>query len=304
MRATGTAAALLAALAAAAPARAQDDPQAVRESLQQRIAAESGATVGLYYRSLASPDSFAIGADIRFHAASTMKVAVMTQVFRDIDAGRLRLEERLPVVNAFRSIADGSTYELDRADDRDSSLYALVGRTAPVQQLVELMITVSSNLATNVLIERVGAARVQATLRELGTDSMVVLRGVEDGPAYRAGLNNTTTARDLAILLEAIADGRAASAASCGRMLQILLHQRINAAIPRGLPRGSRVAHKTGDLTGHYHDAAIVYTRRRPQYVLVVLTRGIARDEVATRLIADLAAIIHQHHSVVFPPRD
>ncbi len=304
MRATGTAAALLAALAAAAPAGAQDDSAVSRTALERRIAAQPGATVGLYYRSLVAPDSIAIGADIRFHAASTMKVAVMIQAFRDIDSARLRLDERLPVVNAFRSIADGSTYELDRADDSDSSLYALVGRTAPVQQLVELMITISSNLATNVLIERVGAARVQATLSELGTDSMVVLRGVEDGPAYRAGLNNTTTARDLAILLEAIADGRAASAASCGRMLQILLHQRINAAIPRGLPRGSRVAHKTGNLTGHYHDAAIVYTRRRPQYVLVVLTRGIAQHEVATQLIADLAAIIHRRHSAAFPARD
>ncbi|OGT94791.1 MAG: hypothetical protein A2083_09810 [Gemmatimonadetes bacterium GWC2_71_9] len=304
MRATGTAAALLAALAAAAPAGAQDDSAVSRTALERRIAAQPGATVGLYYRSLVAPDSMAIGADIRFHAASTMKVAVMIQAFRDIDSARLRLDERLPVVNAFRSIADGSTYELDRADDSDSSLYALVGRTAPVRQLVELMITISSNLATNVLIERVGAARVQATLRELGTDSMVVLRGVEDGAAYRAGLNNTTTARDLAILLEAIADGRAASAASCGRMLQILLHQRINDAIPRGLPRRTPVAHKTGGLTGQYHDAAIVYTRRRPQYVLVVLTRGIAQHEAATQLIADLAGIIHRWHSVVFPPRD
>ena len=129
---------------------------ALRNQLEQRIAA-SGAEVGLYFRDLTGQDSLALGADTRFHAASTMKVPVMIQVFRDVDAGRLRLSDRVNVVNTFRSIADSSTYALDKADDSDSSLYARVGQSVPVRDLVELMITVSSNLATNILIDRVRA---------------------------------------------------------------------------------------------------------------------------------------------------
>lgn len=287
----------LALLAAAAPLRAQDS--SLSAQLERRIAAAPGAVVGVYFRDLTAPDSAAAGADIRFHAASTMKVAVMVQVFRDIDEGRLSLRQRLPVITGFRSIVGDTAYELSMADDSDSSLYRRAGEMATVRELLELMITVSSNLATNILIEQVGAARIMASLRDLGIDSMTVLRGVEDGPAYRAGRNNTTTARALGQLLAAIADGRAASPPSCGEMLKILLEQRFRSGIPAGLPRGTRVAHKTGWLISVNHDAAIVYVRNRPRYVLVVLTRGMAAPEESDRLIADLTRIVHER---LFPP--
>lgn len=268
-------------------------------ALEQRIAASPGASAGVYFRDLVDPDSAGVGADLRFHAASTMKIAVMVQVFRDIDAGRLTPRQQVPVVNRFRSLVGDTAFALDPADDSDSSLYRRVGRTAPLDDLVELMITVSSNLATNILIDLVEPGRVQQTLRELGIDSLIVRRGVEDGPAYRAGLNNTTTARALGQLLAAIVDGRAASPPSCGEMLHVLLEQKFRSAIPAGLPRGTRVAHKTGWITGLHHDAAVVYVRNRPRYVLVVLTRGLADDSAATALIADLARIVHER---LFPP--
>jgi beta-lactamase class A len=286
-------AAVIAALSLA-PSFADTLPaQSLRAELERRIAAVSGATVGVFVLNLAQPETLALGADLRFHAASTMKVAVMVQVFRDIDAGRLRLRQPVPVTATFRSLIGDSAYTLSMADDSDSSLYRRVGQTASVAQLVELMITVSSNLATNVLIDLVGAARVQQTLRELGVDSMTVLRGVEDGPAYRAGLNNTTTARALGQLLAAIADGRAASAPSCGAMLRVLLRQRFGDAIPAGLPRGTRVAHKTGWITALHHDAGIVYVRNRPHYVIALLTRGIPEASRSAALMAELAGLIH-----------
>jgi beta-lactamase class A len=251
--------------------------------------------VGLYYRDLSGPDSLAIDADARFHAASTMKVPVMIQVFREVDARRLRLNDRVPVVNTFRSIADSTSYSLDKADDSDSSLYDRVGQSLPVRDLVELMITVSSNLATNILIDRVRADSVRAALHDIGADSVTVLRGVEDNAAYRAGMNNTTTARGLGVVMAAIADGRAASAAACGEMVHILRRQRFNAAIPAGLPRGVAAAHKTGWLTGVHHDAAIVYWKDRPRYVLVVLTRGIQEEAQSAALIAELTAMVNAH---------
>ena len=177
---------------AAGPARAQDDA-ALRGRLEARIARAPATAVGLYYRSLARPDSILIGANLRLHAASTMKIPVMIQMFRDADAGLLRLEDSLSVHATFRSPADGSPFTVGKEDDSDSTLYARIGAQASLRELLALMITRSSNLATNILIERVGAERAQRTARMLGAWSMQVLRGVEDGAAYRAGLNNTTT---------------------------------------------------------------------------------------------------------------
>jgi beta-lactamase class A len=157
------------------------------------------------------------------------------------------------------------------------------------------MITRSSNLATNALIELVGAQRANATAHELGARNIKVLRGVEDGKAFRAGLNNTTTARDLAVLLTAIETGTAASRSSCDEMRDVLLHQEFNDEIPAGLPPGIKVAHKTGWITGVLHDAAVVYPPNRKPYVLVVLTRDVPDEKVARKLIVDVSRLVYQH---------
>src|SRR6267378_5387491 len=260
-----------------------------------RVAAAPARAVGVYFRDLTTGDSVRVGADLRFHAASTMKVPVMIQLFRDRDAGQLSLDDSIPVTNTFRSIVDSSTYELTKADDSDSSLYTRVGGKASIGELVELMETVSSNLATNLLIARVGAPRANATAHALGADSILVLRGVEDGKAYRAGLNNTTTARDLGVLLAAIADGRAASPAACRDMLEILGRQHFKEGIPSGLPAGTRVYHKTGWIGGVvYHDAAVVELAGGRRYVLVVLTGGVQKDEDAYKLVSDLSRLVYE----------
>ncbi len=269
------------------------DGQDLAASIAARIAQTPSQGVGVYFRRLDRPDSVLVDAGHRFHAASTMKVPVMIEVFRDADAGTLRLSDSLTVVNEFHSIVDGSPYQLDKGDDSDSSLYLRVGQKAAVRDLLELMITVSSNLATDILIERVGAARANATAHALGADSILVLRGVEDGVAYRAGRNNTTTARDLGVLLAAIAEHRAASRVACDSMLAILGRQHFTEGIPAGLPPGARVYHKTG-WVGQvvYHDAAYVELPGRLRYVLVVTTGGIQLDTAAYNLVADVSRMV------------
>jgi beta-lactamase class A len=283
---------------------ASQDWGALRTRLDARIRLAPARAVGVYYRSLARPDSLLIDANLRFHAASTMKIPVMIQIFRDADAGLLRLDDSLTVHTAFPSLINGEAFTVDKADDSDSTLYDLVGRNRSVRELLERMITRSSNLATDILIERVGAARAQASARALGAWSMQVLRGVEDGAAYRAHLNNTTTARDLGVLLEAIATGRAASRPACDSMLAILGRQEFNEGIPVGVPPGTRVAHKTGWIGEVvYHDAAIVYPPSEKSgggsggggggYVLVIVTEGIKQDSVAHNLVADLSRLVY-----------
>ncbi len=267
----------------------------LRVRIERRIADQPGAIVGVAFHDLQTGDSLYLNADDSFHAASTMKVPVMIQLFRSIDAGALRLDQGILLVNQFGSIVDGSPYSLDAGDDSDSSAYKLAGTRVPLKELIDRMITRSSNLATNALIELVRASNANATAHMLGARNIRVLRGVEDNKAFQAGMNNTTTARDLAVLLEAIETGRAASRSSCDAMREILLHQEFNEEIPAGLPPGTRVAHKTGWITGVLHDAATVYPPGRKPYMLVVLTRNIPDDKVARRLIADVSRIVWSH---------
>lgn len=267
----------------------------LKSMIERRIAQVDGAIAGVAFHDLGRGDTLFINADDGFHAASTMKVPVMIELFRRIDARALDLNQGILLVNQFGSIVDGSPFSLDAGDDSDSSAYAAVGKRLTVRELIDRMITRSSNLATNALIELVRADHANATAHELGAKNIRVLRGVEDNKAFRAGLNNTTTARDLAVLLEAIETGRAASRSSSDAMRDILLRQEFSAEIPAGLPPGTKVAHKTGWITGVLHDAAIVYPPNRKPYVLVVLTRGIPDQKVARQLIVDISRLIYDH---------
>jgi beta-lactamase class A len=267
------------------------------EQIRARIAQEPGAQVGLAYIALASGDTLFLNADTSFHAASTMKVPVMIELFRRANTGSFRMNQGLLMVNQFASLVDGSPYALDPGSDSDSTLYNRIGDRVPVDTLLRLMITRSSNFATNTLITLVGADQVTRTMRALGAQRIQVLRGVEDGKAFEKGLNNTTTARDLAIILRAIEEGKAAPPSATREMIGILLGQEFNEKIPAGLPSGTRVAHKTGEITAVSHDAAIVYPAGRKPYVLVVLTRGISDGAKSSKLIADLSSIVYQHTS-------
>lgn len=292
----------LALLAISPPAAAQSAPPRAM-NMAPRIAAlatQAGAEVAVAYRLLDGTDELFVRADEPFHAASTMKVPVMIELFRQADAGAIALDSPMPVTNRFTSIVDGSPYSLDATDDSDKGeIYRMIGKTMSPRALCEAMITVSSNLATNVLIERLDVKKIQRTVAALGAGGMQILRGVEDGKAFRKGLNNTTTARGLQILLQAIATGQAASADSSREMVEILKRQQFNTAIPAGLPPGIAVAHKTGWITKIHHDAAIVYAPR--PYVLVVLVRGVADERASAKLIADISRVVFDQTSRTEP---
>ena len=265
----------------------------LRTAVAARITQTPGAIVGVFFVDLQNGNRLSLNADSVFHAASTMKIPVMIEVLRRAEQGAFRLDQPILLINSFRSLADGSPFSLDARDDSDSSLYLRVGQRIPVAELMRLMITRSSNLATNILIELVGAAHVTASAHALGATRTQVLRGVEDQKAFDAGLINTITAADLGDLLAQIENGRVLSPSSSAMMRDILLAQEFNEKIPAGLPAGTRVAHKTGEITAVSHDAAIVYPSVRKPYVLVVLTRGINDGKVSATLIADVSRLVY-----------
>lgn len=251
----------------------------------------SGAEVGLAFQMLDGSQDLFLSADQSFHAASTMKVPVMIELFAQVHEGKLNLADTLLIHNDFKSLADGSPYTLDANDDSDPDVYKAIGSKWTVRDLCEAMITRSSNLATNLIIEKLGVDNIRARVHSLGADGMQVLRGVEDEKAFEKGMNNTTTARALLILLKAIAENRAGDPESCREMREILERQTFNEAIPAGLPAGTVVAHKTGEITGVHHDAAIVYAPH--PFVLVILVRGINDRDKSSALMAAIARAIY-----------
>jgi len=226
---------------------------------------------------------WAYNADAPFHAASTMKLAVLLAVQRQITRGELAADAPVHVRNKFTSIVDRRPYMLDVNRDGDPELYAHLGRTMTVDQLAYQMITRSSNFATNLLVDVVGIPVIQRSLHEMGIEGIKVIRGVEDQAAFDAGLNNEVTANGLLRLLRLVSDRKAYSPEASQRMLEILLDQRFKGGIPAGLPDATRVAHKTGNISTVHHDAGIVFLEGRQPYVLVVLSQF---DESASRSTA------------------
>jgi beta-lactamase class A len=226
--------------------------------------------------------------DHYFHAASTMKLAVLLGVFRMIDRDELTLDAPVHVRNRFTSIVNQEPFMLDLGRDADPDVYGHLGKTLSVRELAYWMITKSSNLATNLLVDVVGIPTIQHALDELEIDGVKVLRGVEDQAAFAAGLNNEVTANGLLKLLRLIADGRAYSQNASDEMLAILLEQQYRSGIPAGLPTGARVAHKTGNISTVHHDAGIVYLEGRKPYALVILTQFKA-EAGRGRAVADVS---------------
>ena len=266
--------------------------EALQAQIESFVSAWPQAEIAVALIDPETDTHFSIQGDRVFHAASTMKAPVLIEVYRQAAAGRFSLDDSLRVENDFTSIVDGSPFRIE--DDSDDALYEHLGRSLPIRDLAERMITVSSNLATNLIIELVQADSVQRTMEGMGTRTMRVLRGVEDIKAFERGLNNTATASDLAVLLDAIRRNEAVSPAASEAMRDILLEQEFNEMIPAGLPGTVRVAHKTGWITGIVHDAAIVYPENAPSYVLVILTEGFEDHAVASEVGAGIARIVHE----------
>jgi len=267
----------------------------LKEKLENEIQVSKGI-FAIAFKEIGNEDNIIIiNGDEVFHAASTMKTPVMVEVFRQSIIGRFSLDDSIVVRNEFKSIVDGSTYSLDVKDDGDDKIYSLIGKKRKIYDLVYDMITVSSNLATNLLIDLVEPANVTRTMKEYGLEKIKVLRGVEDIKAYELGLNNTVTANDLMKLFELIATNKILNERSCNEMIKILLDQKFNDKIPKYLPANVKVAHKTGSITKVEHDSGIVFLPDGRKNVLVVLSKELDDNEKGKETIAKISKLIYDY---------
>src|SRR3954470_10914559 len=230
-----------------------------------------------------------------FHAASTIKVPILLGVFAAIDRGDLLPHSRVHVRNRFLSVVEDVPFRVESGRDANSAVHNAIGKMMRVDELAYHMITTSSNLATNLLLGVVGAKAVNETLQELGLDGGIELhRGVEDELAFEKGINNMVTADGLLKILVKLAEGKAFSPALSRRMMDILHGQEFNQGIPARLPKGARVAHKTGEISTVAHDAGVVYLPKRKPYVLIVLSEWEPSGSGRSRTIASISHTIYE----------
>ena len=266
-------------------------------ALPQQYGAQS---IGIYFE---RPDGsvFQHNADEVFHAASTMKVPVMMEVFRQSEKNELSLDASVTIKNEFISIQDGSPYSLTPEEDSDKEIYNLIGQPMTVRDLIVRMINKSSNLATNIVISIVKPEKVNKLMEEIGAKDMLVLRGVEDIKAYEAGKNNRTSARALGMCYKAILDPKIFKDTSRNQMINILLSQTSLAGIHNGLKakeKGLKVASKDGWITEINHDSAIIQDKKGNRWIMVIMTRGVKKEEDGYKLISDLANEIWNSEAV------
>jgi beta-lactamase class A len=234
---------------------------------------------------------FAIDADRRFHAASTIKVAILLAIGKALDDERLRPNDTLHVRNRFLSAVDGTPFRIDVESDGYPPLHKLIGRTAKISDLMEWMIVSSSNLATNLLLDYLTPEYASNVLRAAGVSGVDLRRGVDDVKAHEKNLNNETTAQGLLELFAALR-GDFLSKAGRDLAINILLQQRFNSMIPAPLPAHASVAHKTGEISTACHDAGIVYLPEREPYVLVVLTEVATESNGRREAIAEISDVV------------
>jgi len=238
--------------------------------------------------------SFDFQGDRWFHAASTIKLAILVGVYSAIHKGKLKPDARLHVRNRFHSALDGLPFRVNAERDANADVQAAIGKTMSIRELSYHMIVTSSNLAANLLLDLVGLREIHSALDHLQVKGMDVRRGVEDERAWAAGVNNRVTALGLVQLLHAIAAGRAFSPELSQEMLDILHAQEFKSGIPARLPREVRVAHKTGEISTIAHDAGIVFAPDRKPYVVAILTEWPVEAKGRSATIATISKDVYE----------
>jgi beta-lactamase class A len=271
----------------------EDRTETLRQACERIMSESKAVAYAIALLDYETGFRFSINADRRFHAASTIKVAILLAIGKAIDEGRIRPEDTLHVRNRFMSAIDRAPFRIDAESDGYPQLHRLIGRTARISDLAEWMIVSSSNLATNLLLDYITVEEARRVLSDAGVSGVDLRRGVDDKKAHESNFNNETTAQGLLDLFAALR-GDFLSKSSRELAINILLQQRFNSMIPAPLPAHASVAHKTGEISTACHDAGIVYLPEREPYILVVLTEVAPESNGRREAIAKISEAVFQ----------
>jgi beta-lactamase class A len=235
--------------------------------------------IGVAVKDLNSDYYYGINDNVYFPAASIIKVPIMVEIFKQRDEGKLTLKDEI-ILNASDKVAECGVLQ-----------YRPIGTRLLIKKLLNLMITQSDNTAAKILTRKVGERNINKTLKKLGLNSTVIRDRTM--LSKKVGSNNITTPFDTLKLFELIYREKLMSKESCQEMMGILKAQKMRWGIPKAIPQGIEVAHKTGSLRGVYHDAGIVYSQNGP-FILCVFTKNFTNDFKAVDVLREIVGTVYQ----------
>ncbi len=241
--------------------------------------ADSGIRVGVSVRDLRNGSIFRHADDQIFSAASTIKLVILVALAQAVDDGRLRLDQRSPVHPAQKVGGSGVLNWLE------------TGLDLTLQDHAWLMIAISDNTASNVLIDVLGLRSIQEAQQSLGLVSTSLNRRFLGRLPDQEAPENVATAADLTVILKAVADGSAASPDRCEWMLTLLGDQQVTDRLARHLPEGVTFAGKSGWVTGISHDAGLL-RGSGVEAAVAVMTQGFEDPYTADALIGSIGAAV------------
>jgi beta-lactamase class A len=270
--------------APAAPANGSAELRGKLGRELNQMVAQFDGVMAMAFKDLESGDLVAIHADMVLPQASAIKIAVLVELLRQAQAGKLQLQERVEIRKA--QFAGGSGVLQDFGDGTSA---------VSLRDLAALMIVVSDNTATNLLIDRVGQTQVNETLQSLGFERTRLMRRMIQPQEERRGVENVSTAREMASLLEQLYRGKMLNAEYTALALELMKNEKYEPTpMGRGLPPGLALASKTGSLPGVRCESGIVLLEGRP-YVLSVMTTYVADDAAAERAITDISRRVYSY---------
>lgn len=265
--------------------RAADLHAKLVKDLEQAASSFDGV-LGFAIKDLTTGESFQLNSVIQFPTASAIKIPILIELLRQAQEGKLRLGDRVEIRHA--DTVGGSGVLQDLADG---------GSAISIRDLAALMIVLSDNSATNILIDRVGIENVNQTMARLGFTQTHLARKMMDTAAQREDRENLSTPRELADLLELLYRGKLLDAAHTKQALELLTYYK-DTPLRRGIPENVALANKWGSTAGVRCDAGIVLLESRP-YAISVMTTYAADGDAAERAITDVSRRVFSYFARV-----
>jgi len=257
---------------------------ALQGKIQEFLKTQTG-NVAVVVETLDGDRAVAINTERVFPSASTIKLAIMSELFNRAAVGDFSLTDTITITEKHRTGGDGILKELNP------------GHIFTLEELCTLMIILSDNEATNILIDFLGMENINATIKRLGLKDAHLGRHMMDSEARRQGHDNFISAEDLAKILKLIVSGRNVNQKSSEKMLDIMKRQQVRGRLDLYLPGEIVIAHKTGDLDLLEHDVGIVYPENGKAYIIVVLTNETTTNKDGREIIGHISKMAYDYYT-------
>jgi beta-lactamase class A len=267
-------------------APATDSPKEISVAPQiEMLIQQAGADVSVAFRSMDGAQELFIQADKQFRAANaTAKIPIMMELYAEAQAGELSLSDTITVHNGFRDLVTGGVYQLDPKNDPDPDLFKSLGSMVALRDLCDHMIKKNSDLAADLLAEKLGVDRIRQRIRAMHAEGVEFRTGFGD-PVQENALQNTASARGLMELLWALVTSDAIASDARDEMIGIIANSTTPGDLA-GLPADVRATQMTATVTGVEHQELIVYGAH--SFVSVMIVSGGASPAVGSALMAQI----------------